>query len=128
MYAQPIAVTVTPQPGYPAPAPPGMVYAQAPVQAMPSAVPMGVPSGNHGKVVYELKCLEITCSPTKDLLDLFGFAHTVRIIAIIQLVFLCISIVGILFLCIPYAGMGFTEFRKKDYKCVMICRSMILIL
>ena len=59
-------------------------------------------------------------SPTKDLLDLFGFAHTVRIIAIIQLVSLCISIVGLIFVCVPYAGMAYTEFHKKDYSCVRI--------
>ena len=63
-------------------------------------------------------------SPTKDLLDLFGFAHTVRIIAIIQLVSLCISIVGLIFVCVPYAGMAYTEFHKKDYKCVKISESL----
>lgn len=61
----------------------------------------------------------MTCRITEDLKKMFGYAHAVRILAIIEIVLDSISILGLFLLAFPIAGKRITDtWNDSDIRCV----------
>lgn len=60
-------------------------------------------------------------------MKMFGFAHCVRILCIVEIVFMAISIIGLLFLPFPISGKAIaTSWNDSDIQCVLIPYSLEL--
>ena len=112
-----------PQPAYPQPQPvqPQPVYPQPqPVQpAYPQPQPVYSPPAGQ-PLVSELG-FSLTPRITEDLRKMFGFAHAIHIIAIIEIVLDCCSIVGLVLLAFPIAGKRIANsWNDSDISCVIL--------
>ena len=57
---------------------------------------------------------------TEDMKKMFGYAHAVRILAIIEIVLDSISIIGLFLLAFPIAGKRITDtWNDSDINCVV---------
>ena len=116
VYPQP--QPVQPQPAYPQPQPVQPAYPQ-PQPGYPQPQPVYSPPAGQ-PLVSELG-FSLTPRITEDLRKMFGFAHAIHIIAIIEIVLDCCSIIGLVLLAFPIAGKRIANsWNDSDISCVIL--------
>ena len=116
VYPQP--QPVQPQPVYPQPQPVQPAYPQ-PQPGYPQPQPVYSPPAGQ-PLVSEL-FFSLMRRITEDTRKMFGFAHTIHIIAIIEIVLDCCSIVGLVLLAFPIAGKRIANsWNDSDISCVIL--------
>ncbi|KAK8824280.1 hypothetical protein WA556_003603 [Blastocystis sp. ATCC 50177/Nand II] len=124
-YPQPQPAYPQPQPAYPQPQPvypqPQPVYPQ-PQPVYPQPQP-GYPQQPYTSPVEQPLVI------TEDVKKMFGFAHCIRILAIIEIVFQAISIFGLFFLAFPIAGKRISSsWNDADISCYETWRIILFVL